>query len=236
VKPSLPEDAYNELAASYAAMIDTKPHNAYYDRPVVQSLVGDIRGARVLEAGCGTGVYTEWLIGKGASIVGIDANENMMRFAQERNKSGAEFVLANLEEPLVFLKDGEFDGIVSALTITYLRDLRSVFSEFGRVLKPGGWFVLSTEHPFFSYRYHKIEDYYATKEVSCVWRGFEKRVTMKSYHHSLSAITEALSGNGFVMERIVEPKPLDEFKDKDPENYEEIMKFPLFIFLRARRA
>jgi ubiquinone/menaquinone biosynthesis C-methylase UbiE len=55
-------DAYETLAAAYAAVIDTKRHNAYYERPATLSLMPEVKGKRVLDAGCGTGVYSEWLI------------------------------------------------------------------------------------------------------------------------------------------------------------------------------
>jgi len=37
-------DAYNTLAASYASLVDTKPHNAYYERPATLSLLPDVAG------------------------------------------------------------------------------------------------------------------------------------------------------------------------------------------------
>jgi ubiquinone/menaquinone biosynthesis C-methylase UbiE len=233
MKASLPQLAYDQLADSYAEMIDKKPHNAFYDRPAVQSMIHEIVNQEILEAGCGTGIYTEWLINKGAKVVGVDANENMLRHAIDRNKENARFIKANLEEPLSFFENDRFDGIVSALTITYLKDLFSVFAEFSRVLKPKGWFVFSTEHPFFSYGHNRIDNYYETKEVSCRWKGFKTEVIMKSYYHSLGTITEALTSNGFVIEKMIEPLPLEQFKNADPNGYYQLLKFPLFIFFRA---
>lgn len=236
MKDSLPQQAYDQLADSYAEIIQKKPHNAFYDRPAVQSLIYEIEDMEIFEAGCGTGIYTEWLINKGARVVGVDANENMLRHAIKRNKENAKFIKANLEEPLYYFKDNSFDGIVSALTITYLKDLFSVFSEFSRVLKPKGWFVFSTEHPFFSYGHNGIENYYETKEVHCKWKGFKTEVIMKSYYHSLGTITEALTGNGFVIEKMIEPLPLEQFRNADPNGYYKLLKFPLFIFFRAVKA
>lgn len=40
-------DAYEALAEAYAAAIDTKPHNAYYERPATLSLLPEINGKRV---------------------------------------------------------------------------------------------------------------------------------------------------------------------------------------------
>jgi hypothetical protein len=44
-------DAYERLADTYAEMIDTKPHNAYLERPATLSLLPDVKGKRVLDAG-----------------------------------------------------------------------------------------------------------------------------------------------------------------------------------------
>ena len=59
-------DAYETLAEAYASVVDTKPHNAYYERPATLSLLPNVNGKRVLDAGCGPGVYSEWLIERGA--------------------------------------------------------------------------------------------------------------------------------------------------------------------------
>lgn len=58
-------DAYEKLADAYAAMVDTKPHNAYLERPATLSLLPNVKGKRVLDAGCGPGVYSEWLVKHG---------------------------------------------------------------------------------------------------------------------------------------------------------------------------
>lgn len=56
---------------------------------------------------------------------------------------------------------------------------------------------------------------------------------MKSYYHSLGSICESLTKNGFLIETILEPKPIDKFKAADPAGYEKLMNFPLFICIRA---
>src|SRR5262249_42346110 len=48
-------EAFNQLAEAYAARIDTKAHNAFYDRPAVLSLLPPVGGKRVLDAACGPG-------------------------------------------------------------------------------------------------------------------------------------------------------------------------------------
>ncbi len=152
-KKPLPHDAYNSLAERYSQIVETKPHNAYYDRPAVKSLIPEVWQKRILDAGCGPGVYSEWLLGKGAEVTGIDANKKMLEYAARRLKGKTKLIQANLEEPLDFLEDEIFDGIISPLTITYIKDHEILFKEFNRVLVKNGWLVFSTEHPFFSYKY-----------------------------------------------------------------------------------
>ncbi len=78
------QQAYDLLAEAYAAQVATKLHNAYYERPATLSLLPDVQGKRVLDAGCGPGIYSELLLDRGAEVVALDANATMIRLAQQR--------------------------------------------------------------------------------------------------------------------------------------------------------
>ena len=71
-------EAYQELAELYAARVERKPHNAYYERPAMIAMWPDVRGKRVLDAGCGPGVYAELLLRRGAIVTAIDVSERML--------------------------------------------------------------------------------------------------------------------------------------------------------------
>jgi SAM-dependent methyltransferase len=107
-------EAYEKLADSYSARAPTKPHNAYYERPATMGLLGDVAGRRVLDAGCGPGVYAEELLARGAEVTGLDASERMIELARERLRGRAEVRRANLEEPLPWLANDSFDLVVRA--------------------------------------------------------------------------------------------------------------------------
>lgn len=121
--------AYDELADSYAEEVRESPYNAHMEFPATTSLLPDVAGKRVLDAGCGTGVYTGWLLDRGADVVGIDASEAMLAHAREGVGDRATFHQADLGKPLDVLEADAFDGVVSPLALGYVEDWRQPVGE-----------------------------------------------------------------------------------------------------------
>lgn len=230
--------AYEELAETYAALAPTKPHNAYYERPATLSLLGEVGGRRILDAGCGPGVYAEILADRGAEVVGFDASENMVGLATERLRGRAEFFWANLEDAWDRLDDASFDLALSALAMDYVRDWSGPLSEFRRVLRPGGRLVFSVEHPASTFVRHVYKgggNYFETEPVGMEWTGFPGRVWMPSYRRSLGSMFGAILGGGFELTGLLEPRPDERFRRADPENHEKLSRMPGFLCFEARK-
>lgn len=229
-------EAYEALAEAFASVVDTKPHNAFYERPATLSLLPNVEGKRVLDAGCGPGVYSEWLIKRGAEVFSVDASARMVELAKRRLNRTTGIRQADLGRPLTFLENSSFDIVLSPLVMNYIEDWVSTFREFHRVLRPEGHFVFSVSHPFFDYTYFKSDNYFKTELVGSEWRGFEPvRVHMPSFRRSLEATLNPLMEAGFRLETILEPKPTPEFKEADPKGYEEVSRQPVFLCIRARK-
>lgn len=228
------QEAYDALAEVYAARLDTKPHNAFYERPATLSLLPEVKGKRVLDAGCGPGVYAEWLAERGAQVTAIDVNEKMVRLARQRVGERARVILANLERPLDFLEDGWFDVVISPLAMDYVKDWEQAFGEFNRVLKAGGHLVFSMEHPYTKYADHlESSNYFEIEQVEYTWRGFGGAVQVPSYRRSMSQVINPLIQAGFRLEQILEPRPTEEFRREEPEEYEELNRRPGFMCVRV---
>lgn len=56
---------------------------------------------------------------------------------------------------------------------------------------------------------------------------------MPGYRRPIQAITEPLHETGFLIERLVEARPTPEYKEADPEGYEDVAWRPSFICIRA---
>ena len=229
---------YEELAETYAALAPTKPHNAYYERPATLSLLGEVKGKRVLDAGCGPGIYAEILAGRGAEVVGFDASEKMVGLAAERLRGRAAFFRANLEDPWDRLDDASFDLALSALAMDYVRDWSGPLSEFRRVLKPGGRLVFSVEHPastFIRHVYKGDGNYFETEAVGMEWTGFPEKVWMPSYRRPLGDMVSAILGAGFIIADLLEPRPDERFREADPEEHGKLSRMPGFLCFGARK-
>lgn len=225
-------DAYEALAEAYAARVDTKPHNAYYERPATLSLLPEVAGKRVLDAGCGPGVYAEWLADHGAEVVALDVSPKMVHLAKQRLGAKARVVQADLAQPLHFA-DGSFDLVLSALALDYVRDWDQVFREFHRVLRRPGHLVFSVGHPLADYLLYPEANYFDTELVHYTWKGFGTPVRMPFYRRPLGAVINPLLQAGFVLERFLEPLPTEQFRQQDPERYEKLCREPGFLNIRA---
>jgi SAM-dependent methyltransferase len=228
--------AYDQLAEGYAARIDVKAHNAYYERPATLALLPPVQGKRVLDAGCGPGVYAEWLLEHGAEVVGLDVSPRMVEQARQRLGGRAAIHQADLGARLEFLETASFDVIVSALVLDYVEDWDHVFREFFRLLGAPGHVVFSVGHPFDEfYDHHPSGNYFALERVEQELRGFGPPVRAPYFRRSLSAMLDPLLGAGFVLERLVEPRPIPAFQPHDPADYAKLMRSPGFLCIRAKK-
>ncbi|WP_408006263.1 class I SAM-dependent methyltransferase [Pseudalkalibacillus sp. A8] len=236
MKDLISYDAYEELADYYDRYVDIKPSNAYYERPGTLSLLPDIEGKRVLDAGCGAGWYTKWFIEHGAKrVTSIDFSPNMIKLTKKRSGDKARVFLADLNQPLDQIESQSKDLIVSPLTLHYLKNWETPMREFNRILKNRGRLVFSVHHPFMDYIVFNRDNYFTTELLDDEWNTPDGKVKVQFYRRPLSEILKPLHLNGFVIEKLIEPMPTDEFRKAQPDTYEKWTKRPQFLFIRAQK-
>jgi SAM-dependent methyltransferase len=94
-------------------------------------------GARVLEAGCGTGLVLERLRAGAPAAVGIDLSRGMLGRARQRGLPVAQADLLHLPFP-----DGAFDVVCSFKVLAHVERIEAAVAELARVTRPGGLLVL----------------------------------------------------------------------------------------------
>jgi demethylmenaquinone methyltransferase / 2-methoxy-6-polyprenyl-1,4-benzoquinol methylase len=99
-------------------------------------------GQRILDVATGTGLVALALVGRGATVVGLDQSEEMLARARERTArvaglpGGATFVHGEAER-LPFA-DGDFDALTFTYLLRYVDDRAATMRELARVVRPGG--------------------------------------------------------------------------------------------------
>jgi predicted TPR repeat methyltransferase len=138
---------YDVLAEAYTAENETSLINAYYARPAILALAGNVAGRRILDAGCGSGPLFAALRDRGAILAGFDSSAGMIEQARRRLGDDADLRVTELGSPLPF-PDSAFDDVIAALVLHYLEDWGPALAELRRVLKPGGRLIVAVDHPF----------------------------------------------------------------------------------------
>lgn len=221
---------YDAFAAAYAEENDGSLANAFYERPAMLALAGEVAGRTILDAGCGSGTLSQALRDRGATITGIDVSAGMLTLAKQRLGDDVRLRLADLNDPLPF-DDGSFDDVIASLVLHYLEDWAPALAEMRRVLGPAGRLFVSVDHPIVAYTIQEPRpDYFANTSYEFEWEFGGRRVPMRLWRKSLQQMLDAFTSAGFRVTSITEPQPLPEARDLYPEGFTHFSTAPGFLF------
>ena len=212
----------------YAKNVENHPYHKLYNHPALLSVLPNLHGLSILDAGCGTGFFAEYFVKQGATVTAMDITPQMLERTKTRVPQ-ATLLQADLTNDLPF-ENQSFDLVFSSLTLQYLENWQHVFSEFARVLKPSGQLLFSVHHPFSEFK-SSGQHYFVTEKRER--EGSAGRQI--SYRRSLSSITEALYQTGFVMQRVLEPIPVADYVQAEPDSYAELLKSPGLLVVKAQK-
>jgi SAM-dependent methyltransferase/ADP-ribose pyrophosphatase YjhB (NUDIX family) len=241
--------AWNAIARSYQARHKISTDIVHYGPGVPSEeelgLVGDVQGKRVLEIGCGGGQCTIAFARRGALAVGKDLSDEQVAFARELAASEgveARFYQGSVEDLSEF-PDASQDVVFSAHGLSYVADIAACFAEAYRVLKPGGVFVFSGDHPLANVLSEDgppwvVERGYWDAEQVWRWEPDEPKPLMRSYYRPLGETFQHLVDAGFMVERILEPRPIDDakrsgFPELPPDERDKLV--PSTVIFKARK-
>lgn len=139
---------FQELAGKYDAWFHT-PHGQYvykYENQMINRLLDLPPDAYVLDVGCGTGIYTQELLAKGArQVVGIDISPEMLAIAQYKTSTFGERVsFQEADAAQLPFPDDYFDVVISITAMEFFKEPDRSLQDMYRVLRPGGHMVVAT--------------------------------------------------------------------------------------------
>ncbi len=132
---------YDEVAEIYDNRYDRSRGREYYHHICRHVLACIPTGGRILDLGCGTGLFLTAYEQGGGTGVGLDISRGMLEKARSRCNS-CEVTVGNAEILPFF--DESFDAVSSLLAFSYVRNPENLLAEALRVLKPGGSLAICT--------------------------------------------------------------------------------------------
>ncbi|HEX2357598.1 MAG TPA: class I SAM-dependent methyltransferase [Micromonosporaceae bacterium] len=177
-------------------------------------LLGEVRGRRVLELGCGAAAAARWLARQGADVVAMDLSGGMLRHAAlAAESSGVRVPLVQADALALPFSDGSFEIVCTAFgAVPFVADSAAVMREAHRVLRPGGRWVFSITHPM---RWIFLDDP-GEGGLVAVHSYFDRRPyveqdadgvpTYVEQHRTLGDRVRELVAAGFVLRDLIEPE------------------------------
>jgi 2-polyprenyl-3-methyl-5-hydroxy-6-metoxy-1,4-benzoquinol methylase len=183
--------------------------------PALDDLLPDLRGARVVDLGCGDGWLSRLAAERGASsVTGIDPSERMLALARART-TDERIVYRHAFAEDAEVAVGSADSVLSILALHYVADLATTVRRIASWLVPGGTLMAVLEHPNFlapapdrgfaespagrqAWLLHSYAD-----EGERVEQWFVPGV--RKYHRTVSTIVNSLIAAGLRIDRLAEP-------------------------------
>ncbi|OGO39867.1 MAG: methyltransferase type 11 [Chloroflexi bacterium RBG_16_57_8] len=110
---------------------------------LISELLAPKAGESVLDAGCGTAVFTLDILGTGAEVVGLDISGRMLEVAGKK-AAGCAFFPVQADMQFLPFRDSSFDKTISVTALEFVADARAAADELFRVTRPGGTVVVAT--------------------------------------------------------------------------------------------
>lgn len=238
------EDPGWETCAQWWQQEFTNGADAEYEEQILPILASHLRGAeRILDVGCGEGQ-----VGRRAArlrsvrfVVGADPTWAQISVAAQR-RGGVTATRAGAAG-LPF-RQGSFDAVVACLVFEHIEEFDQSIAEVGRVLAPGGRFLLLLNHPLLQApnsgwiddtilgeQYWRIGPYLV--EDSRL-EEVEKDVWIRFIHRPLSRYINAMAAAGLYLTGMEEPAPPAGFLERAKE-YGEAATIPRLLVLRAEK-
>jgi ubiquinone/menaquinone biosynthesis C-methylase UbiE len=176
--------------------------------------LGDVRGKRVLEVGCGAAQCARWLTTQGARAVGLDLSLRQLHHGRRLDEqTGIAVPSVNGTATALPFADSSFDVVFSSFgALQFVADAATAVAEVARVLSPGGRFAFSVTHPV---RWAMPDD---PGEAGLVVTGsyFDRTpyvevdaagtVRYVEHHRTIGDWVRLLAGHGFTLLDLVEPE------------------------------
>ena len=193
------------------------------------SLLPSLSGCEVLDIGCGTGRWLSKLELLGpASLAGMDCSSAMLKYAQEKIQATTQLYQSDCS--ILPSDDVSKTFVLASFVLSYIGDLQAFAQECARVIRPGGWLLISDMHP-----------------ITAAERGWKRsfhvdsvKIDIAVQPWSLHEIISTFGQHGFDVQILVEPpfdtpeRPIFELAGKLAD-FEDLTGIPAIYLLKLQK-
>ena len=236
-------DAYAEAQAD-----GTDHYRLEFFGPAQIALCGDVAGTTLLDVGCGSGYFSRAMAERGATVTGIDLSPKMIAHAK-RLGGGATYEVLSASDLAKRFAPAAFDVATSCMAMQDMPDPAAAFRAVHAVLRPGGRYIFSIDHPCTNMplRRWELADS-GKKQHLCLDRYFQRGpltydwpnrwsypFTTHTFHSTLEDWFAWILDAGFALRGFREPVPTREVLRKHPglADATRMPYFALFDLVRA---
>ncbi|MQA91973.1 MAG: methyltransferase domain-containing protein [Gemmatimonas sp.] len=191
--------------------------------PIVRRLLPPLEGLRVIDIGCGNGLFSRKLAAEGARVYAFDYSTNMIDHARAATREHAiEYDVLDAVDPddLAQLPTDRFDAALCTMVLMDMRNVEPLMSVLPRILARGASFVFATAHPCFNSPHARLENFgrdgegsptsvrveaYRTPSRSRDMAMTGQPVRTLFFHRSISDLLRPAFAAGFVLDALEEP-------------------------------
>lgn len=203
--------------------------------PTILSLLGDVAGKRILDAGCGNGYLCRLLSELGAKVTGLEPAAPLLDYALEREGKEPQEIRYIQADLTSWRSEDRFDNVIANMVLMDIPDYQAALDTCLAHLKPNGRLLISLTHPCFEasdseFRekgFIAVREYFQTYRIPQQWGD--------RFHRPLSDYFNALIQRGGLIKAVVEPK-LTTSQAQYPVEKERNLYIPSFILILASKS
>ncbi len=212
--------SFERFAEQYDSdMGDTGSYNHKYtiDPPLFE-IIGNPEGLTIYDIACGNGYIARKLKKEGAKeIYATDISESLVRLATEKyDESGIKYSVQQGED-FSGIPENHFDLVIIHMAIWYIADVDAFLKNVRKVLKPGGRFIFSIDHPMKWSLYRAIgavlqdetnkeeEKYLEARKVRTFNNWLQIQEDLTVYFRPMSYYMNLCGANNLLIKTVKEP-------------------------------
>ncbi len=246
------ETSWDHVSQWYGGVIERESGSYQTDLilPSLLPLLRPTKGMRLLDLGCGPGLFAAAFARKGAFIIGVDVSPRFIEEAKKKVPADQGRFYVGPAENLP-VADAAANAALAVLSLQNIEHFETAVRETARALEPGSPFHIVLNHPAFriprgsgwgqdaarKIQYRRIDRSFSSFALPIQMHpGKNPDLVTYSFHRPLEQYVRALADAGFVVADLREWCSHKESVGKNAKAENRARdEIPLFLYLRAEK-